>query len=90
MKTSQGSKRPDGTRRAALDKVDLLQLVGYALLDFNDDYQITELGMFAARFAYLATWPLAALLGEMAGHDVNLPDTRDAFRRLLQAGRRGT
>lgn len=84
IKTSQGTRRPDGTRRAVLDKLDLLQLIGYALLDFNDDYQITELGIFAARFAYLATWPAAALLSEMAGHDVDLPATRDAFRQLLQ------
>jgi len=90
LKTSQGPKRQDGTRRAALDKLDLLQLIGYTLLDFNDDYQITELGIFAARFAYLVTWPLTALLNEMAGHDVNLPTTRDAFRQLLQTGRPGT
>lgn len=89
VKTSQGARRPDGTRRAALDKLDLLQLIGYALLDFNDDYQITELGIFAARFGYLATWPAAALLSEMAGHEVNLPATRDDFRQLLLNERRG-
>ena len=87
VKTSQGPKRPDGTRRAALDKLDLLQLIGYTLLDFDDEYQITELGIFAARFAYLCTWPVTALLSEMAGHDVELPGTRDAFRQLLMAGR---
>jgi len=89
VKTSQGPKRPDGTRRAALTKLDLLQLIGYALLDFDDDYQITELGIFVARYAYLATWPLAALLSEMAGQQVNLPATRDAFRQLLQTGQHG-
>jgi hypothetical protein len=90
VKTSQGKKRPDGTRQAALDKVDLFQLIGYALLDFDDDYQISDLGIFAARFAYLVTWPLAGLLSEMAGYEVDLAGARDAFRQLLQAGRRGT
>jgi hypothetical protein len=87
VKTSQGRKGPDGTRRAGLDKVDLLQLIGYALLDFDDNYHITELALFAARHAYLVTWPLDDLLHEMAGQDVDLSDTRDAFRHLLQ-GRR--
>jgi len=90
VKTSQGARRTDGTRRATLSKLDLLQLIGYALLDFNDDYQITELGIFAARFAYLATWPATDLLSELAGHNVDLPATREAFRQLLQDGRRGT
>ena len=83
LKTSQGRTRADGTRRLALEKVDLLQLVGYALLDFDDEYQITELSIFAARFAYFAAWPLADLLNEMAGQEVDLPETRDAFRQLL-------
>lgn len=88
VKTSQGDKRPDGTRRAALSKLDLFQLIGYALLDFDDDYQITELGTFAARFAYLTTWPLNDLLTAMAGHKVDIAGTRGAFRQLLQSARR--
>lgn len=61
----------------------MFQLIGYALLDF-DDYQITELGIFA----YLTTWPLNDLLTEMAGHDVDIVATCDAFRQLLQTARR--
>lgn len=73
-----------------LEKVDLLQLIGYVLLDFDDEYQITDVGVFAARFGYFASWPLTDLLNEMAGHEVDLPETREAFRRLLTTGRRGT
>jgi hypothetical protein len=80
VKTSQGRKGPDGTRRAGLDKVDLLQLIGYALLDFDDEYHLTELALFAARYAYLVAWPLGDLLREMAGQDVDLSGL--ALRRL--------
>jgi hypothetical protein len=89
VKTSQGPKRPDGTRRAALDKVDLFQLIGYALLDFDDAYQITELGIFAARFAYSVHLARTALLSEMAGDVLDLSSIRDAFRQLLMDGWRG-
>jgi hypothetical protein len=88
VKTSQGAKRADGSRRATLDKQDLFQLISYSLLDFDDEFQITKLAMFSARFGYLATWPLCGLLNEMADCNVDLHATRQAFRDLLQRGRR--
>jgi hypothetical protein len=62
---------------------DLFQVIGYALLDFDDEYKITELGIFSARYAYLARWDLARLLDDLAGHQVSLPATRQEFRQLL-------
>ena len=35
----------------------------------------------------LATWPLGALLDELAGHDLSLRTTRGAFRKLLDAAK---
>jgi hypothetical protein len=61
------------------------QLIGYALLDFHDDYRLTVVGIFSARYAYLATWDLNELLDRLAGHAISLADTRDEFRRLLLA-----
>ena len=61
----------------------MFQVIGYALLDFDDAYQLTEVGMFSARYGYLATWDLASLLDELAGRSVNLRSSRDEFRLLL-------
>jgi hypothetical protein len=70
-------------KRPALARDELFQVIGYALLDFEDAYQITDLGIFSARNAYLASWDLQTLLQELAGQVVSLPDTRNEFRQLL-------
>jgi hypothetical protein len=59
------------------------QLIGYALLDFDDIYQLTEVGIFSARYAYLSTWHISDLLNELAGCSVSLTDSRKDFRQLL-------
>jgi hypothetical protein len=46
----------------------MFQIMGYVLLDFDDAYGLTELGVFSARYAHVATWELNALLDELAGH----------------------
>lgn len=84
LKVTLGDKRPDGTRRLSLDKADLYQLVGYSLLDFDDTYRISEVGIFSARYGYLATWPLAGLLSELAGHPVDPAAARLEFEHLLR------
>ena len=37
----------------------MFQVIGYALLDFDDAYQLTEVGTFSARYGYLAIWDRA-------------------------------
>jgi hypothetical protein len=39
-----------------------------------------------ARYAYLATWDLTSLLGDLAGHQVNVQSARHEFRQLLLTG----
>jgi hypothetical protein len=63
----------------------MFQVIGYALLDFKDAYQLTEVGTFSARYGYLATWDLDSLLDELAGQHVSLRSGRDEFRGLLLA-----
>lgn len=72
-------------KKPSLGVTDLLQVIGYALLDFDDEYRLDALGIFSARYAYLATWELPALLSELAGHDVDLRTVRGRFRDLLQS-----
>jgi len=69
--------------KLTLGITDLLQLAGYALLDFDDQYQLTEVGLFNARYAHLATWDLRALLTELAGRDVDLDAARAEFQDFL-------
>lgn len=61
----------------------LFQLIGYALLDFDDTYSLTEVGIFSARYAHLATWKLSTLLEELAGRPIGLDALRKEFRDLL-------
>jgi hypothetical protein len=71
------------SKKLTLGVKDVLQVIGYVLLDFDDEFGIAEVGIFAARYAYLATWDLASLLGELAGSEVDLQSARHQFRRLL-------
>ncbi len=83
VKTSLGDKRADGTRRAAIDRPTLQQLLGYVLLDFTNQFRITEIALYAARYGYLAVWDLQDLLNKLAGKRVYLPAERAAFSALL-------
>jgi hypothetical protein len=73
------------SRNLTLGVKDILQVIGYALLDFDDEFGVDAVGIFAARYAYLATWDLASLLNELAGRPVSLAETRSQFRELLVA-----
>jgi hypothetical protein len=49
------------------------------------EYRLNTLGIFSARYAFLARWELPVLLSELAGHYVHLPKARGRFRDLLLA-----
>lgn len=74
-------------KRPSLGVREIFQLIGYALLDFGDVYQLSEFGIFSARYAYLATWDIGSSLAELAGCPIDLADIRQEFRQLLVAGR---
>jgi hypothetical protein len=67
----------------SLPVTDMLQVIGYALLDFDDAYRIDTLALCSARYGYLVTWNAASLLSDLAGHHVNLAAARDDFQELL-------
>jgi hypothetical protein len=73
------------TKKLSLPVTDILEVIGYALLDFDDEYGLNTVGIFSARYAYLATWGLGALLDELAGHEVSVAAIRGEFQRLLLA-----
>lgn len=47
-----------------------------------EDRAFQALGVYAARYAYLATWPVTELLGELAGGPVDLGRLRTEFRSI--------
>jgi hypothetical protein len=71
------------SQKLSLGVTDMFQLLGYALLDFDDEFGISTVGTFSARYAYLASWDLGGLLGELAGQPVSLAAIRGQFRELL-------
>lgn len=70
-------------KRPSLGVVDLFQVIGYTLLDFDDEFNIDTVGIFNARYGYLAMWSLGLLLDELAGYPVSLAAARAQFRELL-------
>ena len=85
IKASQGGQpRKDGTRAAALSRVELDQLIGYALMDYSDEFRLHTVAIYAARFGHLAAWPLSELLARLAGKLVELAALREEFARVLQ------
>lgn len=71
--------------KPSLGVKDAYQLIGYALLDFGDEYRTTAAGLFSARYGYLATWELPRLLEDLAGRKVSLSGLRKEFEDLLIA-----
>ena len=85
VKAGQGGKpRADGTRAASLARTDLDQLLGYALMDYSDAFALHTVGVYAARFGYLAVWPLAELGQLMGGEPLVLADLRVQFAQVLR------
>jgi len=85
LKVKLGDRGPDGRRRCSLARLTLYELLGYLLLDYHDAYRVEALGVYSARYAHLATWPLAELLGALAGGPVDLAWARAEFREVVLA-----
>jgi hypothetical protein len=86
LTTNLGDKRRDGSRRLSLPRNTVLQLVGYMLLDFSDEFEAREVGVYDARYAHLMTWRLDELLHELAGGPVEIAEERKAFELVLRGG----
>jgi Fe-S-cluster formation regulator IscX/YfhJ len=65
-------------------KSDLQQLIGYALLDFDDGYALDEVGFFYARHGVLVSWPLSDLLVLLGAKDA-MPVLRERVASLEPA-----
>jgi hypothetical protein len=65
-----------------LRKPEFYQLLGYALLDYDDEYGIDRLGFYLSRFGRLITWPLGEYLGMLGGRGP-IGELRRACREAL-------
>lgn len=82
--TQGGQPRKDGTRVLSLERQDIHQMLGYALMDYHNEYELTEIALYAPRFGYLRRWSIGDYCHRLAGRRIDLGETRDAFRTLLQ------
>lgn len=71
-----------------LKPLDLSQVVGYALLDYDDEYAIESIGIYLARQALLIRWPLADLVSVLNGGRSSVEALRRDLREALATGRR--
>lgn len=85
FKANQGGKpRADGTRAASLARTDIDQLLGYTMMDYSNAYGLHSIAIYAVRFGYLATWPLADLGSRMSGEPLDLAGMRARFAHVLR------
>jgi hypothetical protein len=70
-----------------LDVKWLYQVLGYVLLDYEDEYHIQSIGLYLARQGELIQWPLDPFLAAMTTVPVTVPELRIRFRSLLARGR---
>jgi hypothetical protein len=70
--------------KPSLAVTDLWQILGYVLMDWEDEFAITDVALFSARYGYLAQWSLAELLPQLAGRPVTVTALRSEFRALLE------
>ena len=64
----------------------LLQLLGYVLLDYDDEYAVGHVGFLFPRQGACVRWTLPELLHELSGRrEVSIADLRDEFRCRLRS-----
>ncbi|WP_153348830.1 hypothetical protein [Nocardia aurantia] len=86
VKTRMGNRnKKSGVRSDSLPRNDIYQLLGYVLFDRPDEYRLTEVAVYSARYATLHRWPLQQLLDTLAGEPVDLAAERAAVWELLGA-----
>jgi hypothetical protein len=73
------------SKKPSLGVTDLWQVLGYVLMDYVDEFSITDVALFSVRYGYLAQWNLGTLLPQLAGGAVTVMELRAEFRALLES-----
>lgn len=75
------------TTKSRMRREWVYQLIGYVLLDLEDDHRIERVGFYRARVPGLVIWSVHDLLAEVAGRPVEVSDLRAHFLTLLETMR---
>lgn len=71
------------SKQSSLSQHELYQVISYALLDAEDEFDLDSVGLFNARYGHLATWDLDELLQQLTGRAVSLAELREEFTEAL-------
>ncbi|MFE6967202.1 hypothetical protein ACFVAJ_19080 [Agromyces sp. NPDC057679] len=82
MKTTLGVQRKAG-RVDTISPGSLLQVIGYTLLDFEDEYKIRNAGIYSSRYGNLAVLPVEELLELAAGKPMTVQRARDQVASII-------
>ncbi|WP_248761299.1 hypothetical protein [Pseudarthrobacter sp. SSS035] len=84
IKTTLAPKNKAGLRPDALKADSVYQLLGYALLDYSNQYNIDRIGIFSARYGTLTEWPLDRVTSLMSGRKFDFPAARQEVWEMMQ------
>ncbi len=73
------------TVSSTIERLELWQLLGYALCDFDDAFCIEEVGLYYSRHGVQVAWPVDELLSLMSGQATRASQVRSVFESLLRA-----
>lgn len=74
------------TTPTRLSSAEVRQLAGYLLLDYDNRYQLTQVGLYLSRHGAAITWPVPEFLS-LAGTRDPLPQLRGRLREYLRQHR---
>ena len=82
--------KTDSSDNPKIDNMMLYQVLGYAVLDYSNRFQIDSVGVYLARQGLLLKWPLSELMNRLSsGKAPSLKDLRDRFQTMVaEAGPR--
>lgn len=78
------------TKQRGAQREWLRQLLGYVLLDYEDEHAIDRVGLLLQRQGTRFSWPVNELIAELSGRDdLDLTTLRVRFRRVCEPLRDG-
>lgn len=84
IKTTLAPKNKTGLRPDVLKADSVYQLLGYALLDYSNQYNIDRLAIFSARYGALTEWSLERVVSLTSGGKVDFPAARQEVWDIMQ------
>lgn len=84
VKTTLAPKNGAGLRPDVLKADNLYQLLGYALLDYSNQYNIQRVGIYSARYGTLTEWPLERVTSLMSGREFDFLAARQEVWDMMQ------